>query len=222
MSISLLLTQIRDYIHSLYFCLKLFPFKYAIKTPINISHQVKIGNVYRGAIVLNGPLYHNRVFIGHQGYSAIAENEGLINIEFGGKLILEGTARFAQGVRLWIDQDATITVGDNFYCNKNCLFRAFDNIAIGKDVLMGWDIEMNTTDGHHIIIDGHEKVNHGSISIGNHVWIASHVIFSKNSSVADDCVVAQRSLVMGINNNTNTLYGGVPTKIIKERFIWNI
>lgn len=221
MSISLLFTQIRDYIHSLYFCLKLFPFKDAIKTPINISHQVKIGNVYRGAIELIGPLYHNRVFIGHQGYSAIAENEGLINIELGGKLIIEGTARFAQGVRIWIDQNATISIGDNFYCNKNCLFRAFDNITIGNNVLMGWDIEMNTTDGHHIIIDGHEKVNHGSISIGNHVWIASHVIFAKKSSVADDCVVAQRSLVSTNIKCANTLIGGIPARELKQSVVWN-
>lgn len=222
MSISLLFTQIRDYIHSLYFCLKLFPFKDAIKTPINISHQVKIGNVYRGAIVLIGPLYHNRVFIGHQGYSAIAENEGLINIELGGKLIIEGTARFAQGVRLWIDQNATISIGDNFYCNKNCLFRAFDYIKIGDDVLMGWDIEMNTTDGHHIIIDEHEKVNHGSISIGNHVWIASHVIFAKNSSVADDCVVAQRSLVSSRIENRNAIIGGSVASVLKEHISWDM
>lgn len=222
MSISLLFTQFRDYIHSLYFCLKVFPIKDAIKTPINISHQVKIGNIYRGAIALNGPLYHNRVFIGHQGYSAIAENEGLINIEPGGKLIIEGTARFAQGVRLWIDQNATITVGDNFYCNKNCLFRAFDNITIGNDVLMGWDIEMNTTDGHHIIIDGQEKVNHGTITIGNHVWIASHVIFSKNSSVANDCVVAQRSLVSSRFENRNVLIGGYVANVMKEHISWEM
>lgn len=222
MSISLLFTQIRDYIHSLCFCLKVFPFKDAIKTPINISHQVKIGNIYKGSIILNGPLYHNRVFIGHQGYSAIAENEGLINIEPGGKLIIEGTARFAQGVRLWIDQNATITVGDNFYCNKNCLFRAFDDITIGNDVLMGWDIEMNTTDGHHIIIDGQEKVNHGSISVGNHVWIASHVIFSKNSSVADDCVVAQRSLITSHYCVGSNLIGGFPAELLKSFINWDI
>lgn len=222
MSISLIFTQIRDYIHSLYFCLKIFPFRIAIKTPINISHQVKIGNIYRGAIVLNGPLYHNKIFIGHQGYSAIAENEGLINIEPEGKLIIEGTARFAQGVRLWIDQNATITVGDNFYCNKNCLFRAFDNITIGKDVLMGWDIEMNTTDGHHIIIDGQEKENHGPIVIGNHVWIASHVIFSKNSAVADDCIVAQRSLVSTKVKCANTIVGGTPARELRQGINWDI
>lgn len=222
MSISLLFTQIRDYIHSLYFCIKLFPFKDAIKTPINISHQVKIGNIYRGAIVLNGPLYHNRVFIGHQGYSAIAENEGLINIEPGGKLIIEGTARFAQGVRLWIDQNATITVGDNFYCNKNCLFRAFDNITIGKDVLMGWDIEMNTTDGHHIIIDGQEKENHGPITIGNHVWVASHVIFSKGSYIFNGSIVSQQSLMISQIVQSNILVGGIPARIIKSNVYWDL
>lgn len=221
MSVSLIITQLRDYFHSLKFCLKVFPFGIAIKTPINISHQVKVGNIYKGAIVLEGAIYHNKVFIGHQGYSAIAENQGQINIERGGKLVVKGTARFAQGIRLWIDQDSTIEVGDNFYCNKNCLFRAFDNITIGKDVLMGWDIELNTFDGHTITIGNTPKQNHGPISIGDHVWIASHVRFAKNSSVFDESVVAQQSLVTSNIDVSNVLVGGAPAKIVKPNISWN-
>lgn len=222
MSISSLFTQIRDYFHSLKFCLKVFPFGVAIKTPINISYQVKVGNIYKGAIVLEGSKSHNRVFIGHQGYSAIAENQGLINIERGGKLVVKGTARFAQGIRLWIDQDSTIEVGDNFYCNKNCLFRAFDNITIGKDVLMGWNIELNTSDGHTIFIDGIHKQNHGPIKIGNHVWVASHVNISKNALLSNNSIISQKSLVISKFNESNILIGGIPAKVLKGNVDWNI
>lgn len=220
MSISSIFTQLRDYFYSLKFCLKVFPLGIAIKTPINISHQVKVGMIYKGAIVLEGPIFHNKVFIGHQGFDAIAETQGLINIEYGGKLVLKGAARFAQGIRLWIDENSTIEVGENFYCNKNCLFRAFDNITIGKDVLMGWDIELNTSDGHLVFFNGIQKANHGPIRIGNHVWIASFVGFSKNSSISNDSIVCQRSFVSSAFELPNVLIGGVPAKLIKKDYNW--
>lgn len=219
-SISLYLTLLRDYLYSLWFCLKVFPFCDAIKTPVNISFNVKVGNIHKGAIVLNGPISHNRLFIGHRGFSAITDSKGLINIEQGGRLVVDGTASFAQGIRLWIDPNATMTVGNHFSCNKNCLFRAYDDITIGDDVLMGWDIELNTSDGHLLKVNGIERENHGPIYIGNHVWVASHVIFSKNSSVVDGSVVAQRSLVSAKHMLQNVLLGGTPAKEIRENIQW--
>lgn len=222
MLLSRFFVQIIDYVYSLYFCLRVFTFRIAIKTPINISHKVKIGNIYRGSIVLSEPIFHNKVFIGHQGYSAIADHQGLINIERGSKLIIEGKARFAQGIRLWIENGASIKIGDNFYCNKNCLFRASDDISIGKDVLMGWDIEMNTTDGHSLKIDDQLKQNHGPIAISDNVWIGSHVIVSKNVAISEGSVVAQRSLVISKFVSPKVLIAGSPAKEIKSGIKWII
>lgn len=222
MSIILLFTQIRDYLHSLYFCFKVFPFREAIKVPVNIAYHIKIGNIYKGAIELQAPIVHNQVYIGHQGYSAIAELPGLINIEKGGRLVIKGTARFAQGVRIWVDQDSTIIVGNNFYCNKNCLFRAYDDITIGEDVLMGWDIEMNTNDGHLLEINHEIKLNHGPIILGDHVWVASHVGFAKNSSVPSGAVIAQRSLVTNAFNKQKALIAGIPAKEILDNIQWQL
>lgn len=173
-----IIIQLIDWIYSLLFCCRVFPLGTAIYTPVNISHNVKIGNIFKGSIEIKGLLYHNKVFIGHQGYSAIAETKGLLHIKKGSKLILEGTARFVQGLRLWIENDSQITVGDNFYCNKNCLLRASEDIFIGKDVLFGWNIEVNTDNGHTIVIDGVSKDCHAPIFIGNHVWVASYAVLS--------------------------------------------
>lgn len=222
MLLSRLFVHIIDYVYSLYFCLRIFPFRLAIKTPINISHNVKIEHVYKGSIELSEPIFHNKVFIGHQGYSAIADQQGLFNIERGSKLIIEGKARFAQGIRLWIENGTSVKIGDNFYCNKNCLFRASDDITIGRDVLMGWDIAMNTTDGHRIKIDDQYKQNHGPIVISDNVWIGSHVIISKNVEISEGSVVAQQSLVISKFVNPRILIAGCPAKEIKSDIKWSL
>lgn len=220
MNLSLFFSLLIDYIHSLYFCIRVFPIGEALKVPVNISRNVKIGKVYPGCIVLSRPICHNMLYIGHQGYEAVAENQGLINIEKGGKIIVEGKARFGQGVRLWIDEGAVLTIGDNFYCNKNCLFRVYDNVSFGKDVLFGWNIELNTTDGHYVKIGNKEKQNHSPIALGNHIWVASHVILGKGTVLPDDTVVAECSLVNDSFSERNSLIGGIPAKVLRTDVYW--
>lgn len=220
MSLSLLITLSLDYLYSLYFCLKVFQFTDAIKVPVNISRNVKIGRVYHGCIALPLPIRHNMLYLGHQGYEAVADNPGLIHIGKGGKLILEGTAKFGQGIRLWIDEGAVLTLGDNFYCNKNCLLRISENVSFGKDVLFGWNIELNTTDGHVVKHIDRENPNHAPIVIGNHVWVASHVILGKGTVLPDDTIVAGSSLVNRAFSEKNTMLGGIPAKVLKSDVSW--
>lgn len=160
------------------------------------------------------------VYIGHQGFSAIGETAGLIHIEPGGHLVFRGTARFGQGIRLWVDQGATLVIGDNFYCNKNCLLRAHDDITTGRDILCGWNVSVNTADGHIIYEDGIPKTSHGPIVFGNHIWIASHVIVGKGVVLSDDTVVAQCSTVTGVFRETNVLIGGTPARVLKNGIEW--
>jgi len=216
----MVLERIIDWCYSLVFCMRVFPLRDALRMPINISHKVKVGKIRKGCIEQRGSKRHNMVYIGHQGFSAIEESNGLINIEEGGKMIIDGNARFAQGVRLWIDKDATFSIGKNFYCNKNCLFRVMDNVSFGDDVLMGWDIEFNTADGHQICIGEEWKKSHAPIIVGNHVWIGSHVRVTKGAVIPNRCVVAQASLVNKCFKKEHALIGGIPAQVIREAVDW--
>lgn len=89
-------------------------------------------------------------------------------------------------------------------------------------MLMGWDIEMNTSDGHHLIIDNKKLNNHGDIVIGDNVWIASHCTFGKGSVVGNNSVIAQRSLVNKSFTLSNVLLGGIPAKVLKENVRWKL
>lgn len=137
-----------------------------------------------------------------------------------GRLIFRGKAKFAQSIRLWVDSGATLTLGENFYCNKNCLLRAYDDISFGRDVLMGWDISVNTADGHTIYEGLNPQLNHAPITIGNHIWIASHVIIGKGARLPDNSVIAQRSIVTKVFQESNVLIGGTPARILKSGIDW--
>ena len=66
-----------------------------------------------------------------------------------------------------------------------------------------------------------QKPIEGDIVIGNHVWIASHCHISKNTYIADDCVVAQQSLVGKRFEQPKCLIGGIPAKLLKDNITWS-
>lgn len=87
--------------------------------------------------------------------------------------------------------------------------------------MYGWNINFNTNDGHHVYENGKQKTMEGDIVIGNHVWIASHSHITKNTLIADNCVVAQSSLVNKRFEEPKCLIGGMPARKIKENYTWS-
>lgn len=93
-------------------------------------------------------------------------------------------------------------------------------ITFGDNVLLGDNVIIRDNDGHKIFYEGKQKDNIKPISIGNHVWIASHVIVLKGTVVADDCVIGCNSLLAKPFKDNNCLIAGNPAKVIQEHIEW--
>ena len=119
-----------------------------------------------------------------------------------------------------MDKDAKIELGDKFYCNKNCFFRSSDIIKFGNHCAVGWNVQINTNDGHEVYYDDNICANHGNITIGENVWLTSNSIVCKNTSIADGCILAQGAVLTKKITDKNSLIGGVPAKVIKKDVRW--
>ena len=136
------------------------------------------------------------------------------------KLVFRGHAVIAQGTVIRCDNGATISFGDNFYCNCNCYFRSTKSITFGNDCLIGWNVVMNTSDGHKVWHDGEEVQKEGSITIGNHVWMTANCNLLKNVVVPNDSIIANNALVNKSFTQSHCLIGGLPARIIKTNIDW--
>jgi acetyltransferase-like isoleucine patch superfamily enzyme len=125
----------------------------------------------------------------------------------------------SRGTRVVV-KGGRMEIGHNFFCNGDCCFNCTTSINIGNNNMYGWNINFNTTDGHHIYIDGKEGITKSDIVIGNHVWIGSYCNIAKGAKTADDTVIAQNSLVTKQFSEINILIGGVPAKKIKDNVSW--
>ncbi len=220
LEIRLFIPKILDFCISVFFCLRCLPFRQAVKLPVLVSYKVKINELHKGSIVIDGTIKRFMICLGHRGFSGVDHKQSVIHITKGAKVILSDNVCLAQGFRLWVDEPTIVAFGKNFYCNKNCFIRASKSITFGEGVLMGWNVEINNSDGHHFLVDGIEKPIEGDVTIGNHVWIASDVKIGKNVVISNGSVVAQMSLLNACFDEERVLIAGIPAKIVKRNIDW--
>lgn len=206
------------YPYSLIFCLRYLPLRQAIHIPILIAPSVKIGKMKRGRIVLS-KCFRSMVIIGLPGTEGRGQCRTLLSVHDGGRLVFHGSATMAKGTRVVVDH-GEMEVGEGFFCNCDSSFYCTRHISIGSEALLGWNVNMNTSNGHRVFDNGVEKPMEGDILIGRHVWIGSWANIAKSTSIADGCIVAQSSLVSGRHDTPNTLIAGMPAKDIKNNYSW--
>lgn len=199
--------NILNFLRSLYFNFRYLPFKQAINLPVWITTNFRVHGLKRGRLIICRPNRKSVIF-GCWGSPGLQQMKGELLFSKGSRLILRGHTVVSQGSVLRIDKGASMDLGEDFYCNKNCFFRASRNIVFGNDCLVGWNVQINTSDGHTILHDGKQRASDLPVIIGNHVWITSNTVITKGVSIADGCIIAQGAVVAKSINEQNALVGG--------------
>lgn len=211
--------HIVNFIKSLYFNFRYLPFKQAIYMPVWITTNFRVRGLKRGMLVLHQP-YRKSVFLGDAGSPGLQEMKGGIYMSNNSKLVIHGFTVIAEGTVLRVDENSKIELGANFYCNKNCFLRSSNQISFCDDCLLGWNVQINTSDGHSILHKGELRPYDLPVRIGKHVWITSNTIITKGVSIADGCIVAQGAVVTKSIEERNVLVGGVNAKVVATNVVW--
>lgn len=218
MSLYSLYLHLIVYPFSLLFCLRYLPLRQAIHIPILIAPNVKIGKMKRGRIVLT-KCHRSMVIIGLPGTEGRGQCRSLLSVHHGGKLVFHGSGTLAKGTRVVVDH-GVLEVGEGFFCNCDSSFYCTRHISIGSEALLGWNVNMNTSNGHHVYKGEVERPMTGDIVIGRHVWIGSWVNIAKGTRIADDSLVSQCSVVSGSHPHPHTLIAGNPASDISQEYRW--
>lgn len=205
---------------TVYVNFRCLPLKTAWKLPIFVGYKTHIDKLSRN-IEFGCPSSTFMVRIGWGGTAGRdTGKKNYILLNRNAHLKFNGRCTMSSGVSLILDI-GTLEIGDNFFCNKNCTFSCNDHITIGRNVLFGWNVEMLDSDNHQLI---HRKkavsTDHGSISIGNHVWIAAFSHILKNTVIPDGSVVAYHSVVTKKYSGEKLLIGGFPARILSDQVEW--
>ena len=123
--------------------------------------------------------------------------------------------------------NTVVEIGKDFSVTSKCeiVMRPEPNLSlkIGDDCMFATNILLRPTDSH-IIVDKEtgEILNYGkNIEIGNHVWVAKDVTILKGAKIADNCVIGLGSIVNKPCLEPNSIYAGIPAKLVKTGIDWD-
>ncbi len=132
-------------------------------------------------------------------------------INKGGTLSAEN-CQFYSGVRMEIGSNGSIRVGNGTYINRNTLLVAEDNITIGKDCRISWDVIIMDSDLHPLNSD---TVINKPVIIKDNVWIGCRAIILKGVTIGKGAIVAAGSIVTK-DVAPYTIVGGNPARYIAD------
>lgn len=114
-----------------------------------------------------------------------------------------------------------LVLGNNVGIGSNSFLGCAGGIEIGDDTIIGnyvsFHSENHNFDRNDIPIRL-QGVNHKGIKIGNNCWIGAKVTILDGTVVGDGCVIAAGAVLNGKTYPSNSVVGGVPAKILKNRF----
>ena len=207
---------------TLYFNFYYLPINKAIKIPIRVSHNTILNNMGKRSSVKINSNNKTKIRIGKNASFSLGVNQKTYwDIDKDARIIFNENASIGRGTQIICSKNASIDFGNNFFCNANCIINSNGKLKFGNDIIIGWNTEILTAGGHSIVsIENQEEDNSiNSITIGNHVWIASNVTILNNTFISDDSVVATKALVSKKFNENNIIIGKY-NEILKRNILW--
>lgn len=112
-----------------------------------------------------------------------------------------------------------IKIGDNVGIGEYAYLGGAGGLEIGKDTIVGQYLSCHPE--NHVIEDlntpiRHQGVTRQGIKIGENCWIGSKVTILDGVTIGNGCVIAAGAVVTK-SFPANSIIGGVPAKIIKNR-----
>jgi len=168
-------------------------------------------------------IYHRAKSI-LKDWSALSSTEGIAKFEL--LQLLFGNI----GKGVWIegpfycDYGKNISIGENTFVNVNAVFLDCNTITIGKNVLIGPNVQIYTAthplNAQERIIP-RPKPNQAPyltqafpVKIGDNCWIGGNSVILPGVEIGENVTVAAGSLVTK-NIPDNVLVNGAPAKIVK-------
>lgn len=188
------------YITSLFpsfiFCLRVLPFRQAIKCPILIhkanllsckgrflitSPNIKFGMIKMGFNLV--PLYKDT--------GIMIQNDGIVKFE--------GKYTIGSGSSISVSHKGMLSFGKRFGASAEFHLACYNEVVFRDNVLIGYECLMMDNDMHSLkyVNGGGKNKAYGPILINNDTWIGARVTILKNTVTPTKCVIAAGTIVSG-------------------------
>ncbi len=144
--------------------------------------------------------------IGERRVSIFDKSSGFV-WDVDGNVVFSGKAAIGSGCKISVAKGANLYLGNNVSITAHTTIDCNQEIRLGNDCLLSWDILIMDSDYHHILKNDLVVNPPKPIIIGDHVWVGHGTTILKGVSICDNVVLACRTLVTGSVNSGNSVVG---------------
>lgn len=202
---------------SLWYNLRLLPFRQAIRMPILISHRTVVQN-FSGKICIHTQKPRMglvKIGFGTCQCTDFRYNRTILNLR--GTFDILGECSLGAGSAVELAENAILTVGNKFNLGPKSLIICHKAMTFGNDFITSWNCTLMDTDQHSLVdSDGQITNPDREISVGNNVWLGCNCLVTKGTTLADSITVAAGSTLHGSYPEPRTVLAGNPAKVVKN------
>ena len=209
-----------NWVKTLYFNFKMFPFSIAKKLPVFFYGSVKFTSL-KGTIIIDAPLKTAMIGFG-QPFEMTTRSKKIAEVYLAGEFRVKGHIQFGKDYLFYVGKSAYFEMGHMSGFSSFSKLICTNRVVLGKWVRLGSETQIIDTNFHQMInTKTDEKYPKSSpILIGDYNSISNRTSVMAKTKTPNYCVIGSNSLC---NKNyiplgENILIGGIPSQLIKTNF----
>lgn len=208
---------------SIYFNLKYFELKHAMKLPILISYNTWLKDT-KGSIKINKKDIKTgmiKIGFGDVGVFDAKKSRSIWEQKGDSIVNFEGNAKIGHGSKISVSKGSNLSFGENFIITAESSIICQNKIVFGDECLVSWENLFMDSDFHDIYDDQGNIINKSEpIIVGDKVWFGCRNTVLKGSKIPNETVIGTGSVINKKFYVENILIAGVPGKIIMDNINW--
>jgi acetyltransferase-like isoleucine patch superfamily enzyme len=209
-----------NWVKTLYFNYKKFPYKIARKLPVIIYGPVKLSNI-SGEIKIEGPISKSMIGFG-QYFEKQTTSRGIAELNIQGTLVFKSNAHIGKDFFIYIAKDAYCEFGYMGCLGSSVKLICTHKVVIGNWAGIGYESQIIDSTLHPMMNKetGEHYPKTGPVIIGNYNSFSNRISIMPNTVTPDHCVIASNSLCNKDYTSLGNyiLIGGIPAKLIKNNY----
>lgn len=207
-----------NWIKTLYFNFKMFPYPIARQLPVYFYGKVKFSCLH-GNISIEAPIKRGMIGFG-QPYEMTTISMGIAEFYLAGDVKFKGYMQFGKDYLLYIAKNAYCEFGNMSSMASKGKLICTNNVKLGDFARLGSESQIIDTNFHQMIntITLERYPINAPIEIGNYNFIGNRVSIMSKTRTPNLCTIASNSVCNKDYRDLgeNVMIGGMPGKLLKE------
>lgn len=209
-----------NWLKTIYFNFKMFPFDIAKKLPVYFYGSVKFTSL-KGSIQIDAPIKRGMIGFG-QRFEIPSISKGTSEFVLKGKLVFKGHAHIGKDYFFFVNKDAYCEFGFMGCLGSDVKLICMESIIIGNWAGIAYESQIIDTNYHPMknTLTGEYFSLKSPIKIGDYNAISNRVSIMPGTITPNKCVIASNSVCNKDYSSLgeNILLGGIPAKLIKTNY----